>query len=404
MASITPSDLPTAPAIPGLPPQRHRDPIAWCQAHDEPYRQVSDLQSYPLVIRHIDGTAEQIACERPRMYLARMSKADIVPPTCAVWTSDDCLYVDGLGTNDSELGHALSACVTGAGSVGTKIVARPRRIATSTVESVFFGGHAPPGHFLGQDASRLALAAMSPETSRLPIAVYDTVAPRNLEYLDLLSYPASRRIIITTAGATHFDAVWLSSSALYRRDALRSRIWPDAIWWLRSQIAPITGPWPTRRPRIAIPRVETDWRRAVNQSEINQVLERHNIVALDFESMSAIDRIHAVAYASLIVTFGGVGGELTMLAPPDCVIVEVAAPGWNGIFGPVSFAGILGQPFFRLVSTPATRDESIAAGLTPPNPSDIRPYDRICHFRTDCDSLAKVLLQAGMRAHQTLAP
>ena len=54
------------------------------------------------------------------MYLARMSKADIVPPTCAVWTSDDCLYVDGLGTNDSEVGHALSACVNSAGSVGTK--------------------------------------------------------------------------------------------------------------------------------------------------------------------------------------------------------------------------------------------------------------------------------------------
>ena len=241
---------------------------------------------------------------------------------------------------------------------------------------------------LGQDASRLALAATAPETSRLPIAVYDSVAPRNLEFLDLLGYPASRRMVIPAAGATHFNAVWLSSSALYRRDALRSRIWLDAIWWLRSQMAPTTGPWPTRRPRIAILRVETDWRQAVNQPEINQLLVRHDIVVLDFESMSAADRVRAVAHASLIVTFGGVGGELTMFAPPDCVIVEVAAPGWNGIFGPVAFAGILGQPFSRLVSILATRDESSAAGLTPPDPYNSQPYGRICHFRSDCDQLA----------------
>jgi hypothetical protein len=101
------------------------------------------------------------------------------------------------------------------------LIAQPY-VARVESECIYFGGYAHPGHYLGQTLTKLALLNWLPEIKHLPIAVYDNLSQKELDYLDFVGFPAQRRIVVPSSGATRFDAVWMLSSPL-RREAKQSR-------------------------------------------------------------------------------------------------------------------------------------------------------------------------------------
>jgi len=372
----------------------------WCARNNQPHRLVAEPSSAHFLLKGLEGVGAVVPYTYPRMFIARVADADLVAPHGLVITPDGQMAFKALGARDDSQLKTLSECLKGPDQSGQYSLHRPTPQYMVEHECVFLGGHGPPGHFLGQDLMRLAQVAMLPEVAHLPIAVYDTVSDRNLQFLDLVGYPASRRITIPARGAVRFKTAWMASSPLYRLDTIRACLWPDAVWWLRSQTAKLINRTGRSRTRLAIPRKAPDWRFAVNQPEIDAVLARAGISVIDIPAQTATETVKSMADAELIVTFGGVSGEHTMFAPPDCVIIEVAAPEWVGAFGPRAFAAVLGQPFARLVSTPASPPATAAAGLTVPVQAQEGRYTSACHFVTDCSDLAGALVKADVAISQ----
>ena len=362
---------------------------AWCREHCQPYREFSTWSEGLSVLRPFPGlpSRENFSFERPRMFVGRVTDADAVPRDGYLCTSDGALIYRGLGARDYFPQADLGSSFRGIGDDGRFQIAIDRAAKTVPEECLFVGGNMNFGHFIFQSFLRLAALDWIPEVQNLPIAVYDALPKRYLEFFDLIGFPADRRIVIPMDGAVRFDRVWMVSSPMFRRDGGATMIWPEAIWRMRAKVAGSCAPPPGPRRRLYIPRGRAEWRRLVNEPELISTLARHGIETIDLGAMPAAEQIRTVANAEIIVSVLGAASQITLFSPPDCVQVQLTPPEFLGTFGPVAFAAVMGQPYARIYGRVATPEDVAIAGLAPLTSTKVIDAD----FTVDCGLLAAAL-------------
>lgn len=366
---------------------------AYCHARHQPYVEFAPARP---ARDHIltglgpsgDSHLPPLKFGSPRMFAGRIDRATILSPYGFVCTEIGVLIYEGLSGRDYAPVADLGSFARGADVDGVSIELPPNRMVVGD-ECVFFGGIGNFGHFLFSYLLKLAALPWVPQLKDLPLAVYDSMPRRFLEFLDLLGYPAERRILIPET-AVDFKRVWLLSSPMARDVNVVPMIWPEAVWGLRIATAGLHRSTESDRPKLLIPRGNAQWRRVLNEHEMLAVLKKYGVESVELSKMSARDQIATVSNARLFVTTIGAASEIAAFLPPDCAVIEIVPAQMGAALGPVAFAATFNQPYARLVGRLATDAEVAAAGLAAPPPEHF--YDK--DFFVDCDELDRLLALA----------
>lgn len=361
----------------------------WCRHRRQPYAEVPGAEIPKTWLMPIaDATeANRLPFKVPAMFAGCVPGAVLIPRHGFVWTPDDRFIFEGLGAREVPEVD-LGARYLGTTPDGRYRLAREPEPAWIPDECVFIGGSRNFGHFIFQVLVRVAVTELAQRIKQLPIAVYDDLPARYLEFLDCVGYTAARRILIPAGKASRFESVWLLSSPMYRRRDLAAMIRPEAIWTIRQAVGDALQLRGGKRPRYFIARGDAGWRRVVNEAEVLKILARHEVMTIDFSGMSATAQMQAIAQAEAVVSVLGAGSAIMMFSSPDCVSIELTPPEFYGVFGPIAFAAVMRQPFMRLVGRIAEDAEVSGAGLEPyrgPN-----SFDR--DFVVDCGQLEQALV------------
>lgn len=346
---------------------------SWCSRSGASYIPLSRSKTETLYLHPLLLVADKykgLMIKRPAMFAGQVFDVAMIPPEGAVISRDFRLIGDGLIFQEGTPPISLGGLPRGFDPAGADLFSVLECAERVTRECVFFGGFANFGHFMFQAVLRLAVLNWLPELKRLPIAVYDNLPNTYYEFLDLLGYPAERRIPIPMTGPTRFSAAWMVSLPMYRASDGMAAIWPEAIWALRENLGHLLRPTPGPRSRIFIAREGVAWRRLVNKPEILARLERHGITPVALEKLSAIDQIRTIATAEINVSVLGAASGIMVFAAPDCAMIEMAPPHTVGTFGTVGYSAIVGQRYHRIEGRSVTAEETAAAGL-PPNPTTV---------------------------------
>lgn len=358
----------------------------WCVGHGEPF---VEFAAWDDPLPRLGADAAMVS-ERPRMFGGRVSDAWSLPPQGYLCTPDRHLIYRGLGARDylpmADLG---GRCLASDGATRFRISFAEEGPAVDQ-ECVYLGGAKNFGHFVFQYLLRLVGLNWLPATRELPLAVYDGLPARYLEFLDLLGYPASRRIVISPDTATRFAKLWLVSSPIFRRGGGKAQVWPEAVWGLRQAVAGFAKPLHAGRSRIYVPRGNAAWRRLVNERSIVEALQAQGFQSVELENMPAVEQIRILSNAEIVVAVGGAASVITLFAPSDCAVIELTPPEIVGSFGSVAFSDVLGQPFARVVGRALSAEESVAAGLPAPLSTNVIDKD----FQIDAETLQALVLAA----------
>jgi len=365
---------------------------AYCHARHQPYVEFAPPRpARDHILLGIGGDGDRLPPLKfgsPRMFAGRIERTTILSPYGFACTEIGVLIYEGLSGRDYAPVEDLAGFARGADVDGVQIELPPNRTVVAD-ECVFFGGIGNFGHFIFAYLLKLASFHWLPELRHLPLAVYDSMPPRFLEFLDILGFPAERRILIPEA-AVDFKRVWLLSSPMARDANVVPVIWPEALWSARIATAGLHRPTNVARPRLLIPRGDAGWRRVINEQEMVNVLGRFGVGAVDLSKMSARDQIATVSNASLFVSMGGAASEIAVFLPPDCAVIEIVPAKLGGALGPIAFAAAYNQPYARIVGRVASDAEVAEAGLPAPPPEHF--YDK--DFFVDCVELERLLAAA----------
>ena len=364
---------------------------AWCAGQGQPYYRLTervDGRYVKSAIRAEEARRiEMTKIDRPAGFAGRVRDADLLPPHGFLRGQNGVVVYRGLGTRDTELAADLGRFLESADRV-SMVSAEPASTSIDD-ECVYIGGHANFGHFINQGLMRLSMIERIPDCSVLPIAVYDNLPGRFLDFLDLLGYPAERRISIPADRITRFRRAWLLSSPSYRGIGNEYFISPESVWALKAAAARLVAPSRIRR-RIFVARADAMWRRLVNSGDVATVHDRQGFESVDFARIPALQQIETAMSAEILVSTLGAGSAISIFTQPDCAQIELLPPEFSGFFGTAGFALMTGQPLARIVGRVASVAEIEAAGLVA-NPGAI-PRDQ--DFVADCRDLDSVLSAA----------
>jgi len=339
---------------------------AWCRSRGQPYREFASSRelslSFNSLVRDDPTLNVALKSHSPAMFVGCVTNARLVPHEGFVCTPDQHILYEALAYKDSNPKEGLGRFCIGVDKTGRCVMVLPDHSPRVGENCVFIGGNKNFGHFIIQNLLRVALLKDLPEVRDLPIAVYDGLPQRYLQFLDLLGYPATRRITIAADVPTRFDNVWLLSSPMYRQRDESAQIWPPAVEKLRSALAQSTRSG-DKRPRLFLSRANAQWRRLVNEPDILATCAKFGVIPVDLGSLAAKDQVAAIGNAEIVVCPAGASSQVTAFAPPDCAVIELFPPDVVAFFGPRAFAAMSAQPYARVVGQTASADDTAAAGL-----------------------------------------
>lgn len=216
-------------------------------------------------------------------------------------------------------------------------------------ECTLVWGHPNFGHWLITYLMRVPLQGYHSGAAYSPLLIHNSVPRKYLEWLKALGYDDFR----FADDAVTVRKLWVPSVLCYRGhyEDMNAYIYPESVHDLRDRLVDQGEP----RTRIYISRARSQWRKLENEDELVAMLEANGIVRVFMEELSMRDQLDLVSSAELIVIHLGGGSPITMFAPTDCKIVEIAAPNVVGTFGSRCWADILGQPFVRINATPTKK-------------------------------------------------
>ncbi|MBM3515313.1 MAG: glycosyltransferase family 61 protein [Alphaproteobacteria bacterium] len=366
---------------------------AWCRANRLPYLQIAaggvdDTKSlqFPGAIPSLDFTYTL-----PPMYAGRADNVRILPPSGYMTTSDQKVIFRGLvgidGLPEINLGRYFNR-IDGANHY--VIDASDARNVVEP-ECIYVGGQLNFGHFIYENLARLSLLNWLPDLQRLPVAIYDDLPQRYLEFFDHYGFAKQRRILVPRREPSLFRRVWRLSSPMYRKSRkVPPLFWPDALWAMRSTVAHLMRPLPMRRPRYYLTRPNAQWRRLANEAQVLTVLDRFGVQPIDLSSATAATQIATISEAELVIGTAGAGPAITLYAPTDCLMIELTCPKFEPIFSMFGYAALMDRPFKRITGRRATPEQVSAAGL-PPNTGSLGAD---ADFVVNVDSLATIMRAA----------
>jgi capsular polysaccharide biosynthesis protein len=318
----------------------------WCSRQGAPFHQLARLGSLVIAHQPLTGAPSQATTYgRSEVFCARVPGATLFGEHGFLWTNDGCVIAHGLAHNNYNHAQLIS-------DEFAKFA--PQRGApgpTIEEECVFFGGSTNIGHFLFQYLLKLHVIRQVPEARELPLAVYRDTPRRYLEFLDLAGYPEERRIYIDHERPVSFANVWIASPPCYRGhyEDRQAYVYPEALFGLREMILDRTKTANPARQRLYVSRDNARWRRIVNDAELQALLDCFGFTTVRMEEMSAAEQIELVSRAEIVVMPIGAGSPITLFAPHDCIVLELANRHIVGSFGAMMMAHILGSVYHRII-------------------------------------------------------
>ncbi len=194
--------------------------------------------------------------------------------------------------------------------------------------AVLIGGASNYYHWVIDDLPRLASLPALPKS--LPVLLNAPMAFQETS-LELLGVDQSRLHAMAPASGYEFRRLVVAFNPDFPRqasgllDVERQTASGPALAWLRRQFAPwmkATGP-----RRIFISRGAAQFRRLVNESEIESILLAHGFQSVRLEDLSMAEQIALFSSAEAVIGAHGAGFTNLVFAPAGCKILELHPPG-----------------------------------------------------------------------------
>lgn len=349
----------------------------WCARRGLPYMQIAAGRPGKVQLRSLPGITPGtvLKLEQPEVFCGLVEGAWVLPDCRFPFTTDGYLILRGFTLVDSTAFADLKPYLQGKGEDGQIAITIPGKAVPVEQACVFIGGLSNFGHFILESVLRLMALNSLPDAQLLPIAVFDDLPARYLEFLDLLGFTSERRIMVPRNALLRFSRVWFLSSPVSRAEVTSpARMSAPAVWALRTSTAYLSRPMGAPRPRFYLGRSNVTWRRVVNEAAVQALLARFSVMPLELSHLSAEEQISIVSNAEMLVTVVGAASQIVFFSAPDCATIELSPSQMPATYGPAAVAAIFDQPYARLVCRIATAEDSLAAGL-PPNPSQ-QYYDQ----------------------------
>jgi hypothetical protein len=351
---------------------RRRSVEQWCQSANEPFIRVA----YPstLFLQEISpvlkaGSQQFLQVQRADVFCAHITNATLFSEGAPLITADGSLLADSLTHKDYFIEEFFSSMIVD--NVGDAYKIRlPPPVLTIEKECIFLGGSKNFGHFLYEYLSRLAIVKQCYGLSRLPVLIFDDLPDRFLDFLDIAGYDHTRRILIPRSATVQVSSLWMPSCPIYRDRQMRMCLWPPSYHYLRNTFSCERFAPNTPRRRLYFSRATAANKRLVNEAELTEKLVRRGFEIIEPAQISVDQQLDAVSNAEIIWCPLGAASSISVMAPDDCVIIEML--GDKSVFGAynsILAARCLGQSYARVhgqrVYLPDnTRKEGIYADFT----------------------------------------
>ena len=366
----------------------------WCIAHGETYTLVADGGAE--VGRLFTGEKTYISVFSPPLFFGRLSDTVILPESTFSCTADHKLVYQGLTHRDYAPSEDLGPFLVKNLGDDQYQLRIPDDMPVVEQECVFLGGRNNFGHFLNEGLMRWSVGKLIPYSDTLPVVIFRGLPRRFCEFLDLLDIPEERRILIDPGVPTRFKRVWRVSSPLYMGHSTAGTVpnWrPECVRYFHDQIrsralVQDSPPEATDRPILYLVRGSAGWRRVLNEAEVIDCVQRYGGRPVAVDSLSAKEQVQLVGNARVLVSHAGAAPAISLFAPSDCVAVECLPPTVSNLFGPIAYAGCLGQPYHRVLCRISTPEEVLAAGLSI---DSSRIFPRDSDYFIDCAALESIL-------------
>jgi hypothetical protein len=334
----------------------------YCVDHGLPYEEYNKTGQYLFHEKSLAEKSRFIKYGRAHSFLGKLEDVCVFGDGFIV-TADANVFVHGLNYRNYHL-DIDDYLVSGSGNhVNLNI---PDIKGECVEKVVLIWGGSNFAHWLFEYLPRLAVAACNDELKEIAYVITDDMPSRYVEFM-LATGISKEQIIVVEQGATYFfKELWVPSVVAYRGHYSDNfpYLWPEAIRYLRSHIcgegALISRPSKNIAKRIYISRRSAEWRKPTNEDDVISCLRQYGVEDIDMNGMVYEQQIDYVKNAELIVVAGGGASPITMYAPLECVIIELAPTHVVGTWGSMAWAHVLGQHFQRLVceSEEQTRDSN----------------------------------------------
>ncbi|MBM3515718.1 MAG: hypothetical protein FJX59_18690 [Alphaproteobacteria bacterium] len=99
--------------------------------------------------------------------------------------------------------------------------------------------------------------------------------------------------------------------------------------------------------------VTCNWHRRCDGPLKRQLVSRHDLAEIAIDPIDLTETVPLLSAAELIVVCPSTYRALTLIAPIDCVIIEIVQPDAELYTGPLIYAAVLGHAYRRIVVSAA---------------------------------------------------
>lgn len=323
----------------------------WCHSANEPFFRIA--YPSPLFLQEISpvvnaGSEHFLQVQRADVFCARISDALLFSDGAPVIATDGSLLADGLTHKDYLIEEFFSSMIVDKNGENYQL-SLPPPVVTIEQECIYLGGSKNFGHYLYEYLSRLAIVRQCEQLSHLPILVYEDVPERFLDFLDLAGYDQTRRLTIPRSATIRVAQLWMPSCPIHRDRQARMCVWPSTYHYLRNTFTSGKVVPNLYRRRLYFSRATAANKRLTNEEELIRKLVPRRFEVVEPAEMSVDQQLNAVANAEIIWCPLGAASAISVMAPDDCVIIEML--GDKSVFGAynsILAARCLGQSYARI--------------------------------------------------------
>ena len=364
-------------------------PQDYCRQRGYPFLEIAAPRPLLLQERDLRGGYANSECRLAHEFIACVDDARVFGPGFLLTGDGHCLLHGMSHANYSKALKMQLEGYRGGKLAGARVPLEiPDGRPFLDEEAVLLWGSTNFGHWLWTYVHRLMLLAHEPRLRGLKVVVREDTPARFTEWLTRLGIAEDR--VARLPDCSRVARLWVPSVPHYRGHYDDGRVYtsPDAVHRFRKAVLGTRAtalPAEEKRERIYVSRAKAQWRKAVNEDELVAMLEALGVRRVFLEEIPVDEQIDLVSRAELIVLMAGGASPITMLAPRDASIVEMALPGFSGIFGSRLWAQIVGQGFARVDAAPVATHGPMSNEATDRN-ADV-PVDKVRQLVLAADRL-----------------
>ncbi len=205
--------------------------------------------------------------------------------------------------------------------------------------------HANYCHWLLGSLPRLLIAGEMADAEQAPWIVPHALAPFQIETLDLLGVPQSRRL-----GLREDEAIRVDSLIVSRNPLCGGTPSPDLVRGIRRRLLGGDTPDVGRRRLYLSRRNASPKRTLLNEAEVEAMFIERGFEVVDTARLTVREQIALFREAALIAGPSGAAFSNLLFAPPGCRALATVGLGWmTPVFS--ALADVLGQDLLQILGT-----------------------------------------------------